>query len=892
MWRRWRLWVISLVRRRRFEDELAGELEFHLQARAEQWAARGVPAAEARRRARLEFGNPDKVKAEVRDVRIGAWVEHVAQDARYGTRMLRKHPGFTAMAVLSLAIGIGSNTAIFSLVNAVLLRDVPLQRPEELVDLYFHQPSFQFSLLSHPDFEDLRDGTRQVFDGIGVTQLVPAQLDGDGGIEIVLAEAVTGEYLPVLGVEPLLGRLIGPEDDVAPGAHPVVMLSHSYWQSGFGADPKVVGRELRIGSRAYTIIGVMPAAYPGSLRGLSPALYAPMMMLDELMGVPMLANRAGHATFGKARLAPGVTLVEAETAAAVVAERLDADRPPDWDPGSTFALLPTSEVLLYPALDPYLRAAAWLLLVLVGLVLLLACTNLAGFLLARGLDRRREVAVRLAIGASRGALMRQLLTETTLLSAGGGVLGLGLAVSSLKLLEDADLPIPIPVSLTLDLSLDATVLAFTIGISVLAGAVLGLVPALQSTRPDLVSTLKRETAGGAQAGAVRWRNALVVAQLTVSMVLLVGAGLFLRSFQHTLTVDPGFGRDPAALMTVMVPLTRFDPDEGRQHVNRLMDRFRGLPAVESVGLINNLPLTPTSVSWFNFTVDGYDPPSAQDTYQTDQATVAGEFFEAAGIAITEGRRFGPEDRSDRPPVAIISAAMAERFWPDGGAVGSLIRRPAEEDADLLVVGVVQDVKVRSLQEADRFMTYLPLTQNYTLPLTFVARTTRGAEATALAMLRVGREVDPDLAVWETKTMAGHLSGNRFPAQLAALLTSLFGGAALLLAVIGLYGVVSYTVATRTREVGIRMALGADRTTLVRLLATGGVRLVLVGAGIGLVLSLVVSRVLGQLLFGVGTADVVAFVGAPLLLGATAFLAAYVPARRASRVNPVSALRAD
>ena len=817
-------------------------------------------------------------------------LDDIRRDVRDGLRALTRRPGFTAVAVLSLALGIGANTAIFSLVNAVMLREVPLDQPEELVNLYMHSPDFRFGTFSYPDFEDVRDGTTAAFSQIGATQFAPVQIDGDSGVDLVFAEAVTGSYFGVLGIDAFIGRTILPEDDVSPGSHAVVMLDHGYWLRAFGGSPDAIGQTLRVSGRAYEIIGVTPAEFPGSMRGVRPAFYAPYMMIEELMGAEMIERRGNHSIFPKARLRPGVTLPEAETALAAVAADLTATAPGGWQRTSEFAILPHADVILFPPMDPFVRAAAWLLTVVVGLVLLLACTNLASFLLARALDRRRDVAVRLALGASRGSLVRRLLTETTLLSLLAGSVGIGLAVGLLGLLQNADLPLPVPIEL--DLSLDWNVLAFTLGISVAAGTLLGLVPALQSTRPDVASTLKSETAGGGQPGQLRWRNALVVTQLTVSLVLLIGAGLFLRSFQEVQAVDIGFGREPTALMTFMVPTTRFTNDEGRLYTQRLLERFRQLPGVRSVGIIDRLHLNPTSNQSIGFNVDGLAPPPDLNYFSANRAEVDPDFFDAAGIRILRGRNFNTADLPDTQRTAIISEATAQRFFEDGDAVGRMLRRLGDDARDLLVVGVASDARVRSLGGGPELMVYLPYSQAYGPFLTVVARTSVDPEQTALALMSAGREVDPDLWVWETKTMDEHLGIMLLPAQLSAFLLSVFAALALVLSSIGLYGVVSYAVAQRTREVGIRMALGADGERVVRLLAASGLKLVLVGTGVGLVVSLALARLLGDLLFGVETFDLTTFVAVPLVLGLTAVVAAYLPARRAARLNPVTALRAE
>ena len=649
-------------------------------------------------------------------------IDGLGRDVRDGARSLARRPAFTAVAVVSLALGIGANTAIFSLVNAIILRDSPIERPEEVVNLYLHQAAFAYSSFSYPDFEDVRDGTTEVFSDVAATQFAPAHIDRaeGGGVGIVPAEAVTGNYFPMLGIEAALGRTLLPSDDVSRGGHPVVMLDYRYWQTAFAGDPDVVGREMRVGGRAYTVVGVGPPEFTGTTRGFTPTFYAPYMMVEELVGIRTIDDRGNHALFVKARLRPGVALPEAESAVGAVAAQLTRDRIENWDPAGQFAVLPLTDVLLFPPMDVFIRAAAWLLMAVVALVLLLACTNLASFLLARALDRRKEIAVRLALGASRGSLVRRLLTETTLLGLLAGGAGTGLAVWLLHLLATVDLPLPIPVAL--DLRLDGRVLAFTLGVSLVAGALLGLVPALQSTRPDVSGALRSESAGGGQPGQLRWRNALVVAQLTISLVLLVGAGLFLRSFQQAQSVDLGFGREPTAILTFLTPATRFAPDEARVYTWRLLDRFRELPGVEAVGAISRLHLNPLSTSTSDFNVAGFEPPGDHGAFIADRAEVDPGFFEAAGIEIVRGRNFSDADRPDTQPVVIISEAMARRFWEDGDAVGRLVRRRDGEDPPWLVVGVAADAKVRTLGEAPRHMVYLPYSQRLARSLTVVART--------------------------------------------------------------------------------------------------------------------------------------------------------------------------
>jgi predicted permease len=817
-------------------------------------------------------------------------LDHFWRDVRDAWRSLTRRPAFTAVAVLSLAIGIGANTAIFSLVNAIVLRKPPIEQPEGVVNIYLHQAAFAYSTLSYPELDDLRKGTGNVFADIGGSQIVPAQVDGQDGVGTELAEVVSGSYFEMLGVHATVGRMLLPEDDVNRGGHPVVVLGHGYWQSAFGGSLDVAGRQMRIGARSYTIVGVAPASFQGTTKGLTPALYAPAAMAEELLGVPMLDERRNHTLFVKARLRDGVGLPEAEAAVDRVAAALTKDAIPGWDRTARFTLVPVKDVLLYPPLDQYVRGGAWLLTVVVALVLLLACTNLASFLLARTLDRHRDIAIRVALGASGRVVMRGLLVETTILALIAGVLGLGLSIWLLRLLLGADLPLPIPIGI--DVAPDWRVLTFTLAVSAVSGALLGLIPAWQSTRPDLVSAFKSDTQGGGRPGHLRWRNALVIAQVTVSLVLLVGAGLFLRSFQRVLAVDPGFGREPAAALSFILPATRFTTEEARVYTTRMLDRFREVPGVEALGATDNLPLNTLSIQSFEFTVDGHEPPSGRDAFLADRADVDAGYFDAIGISVLRGRRFDDSDREGSRSVAIISEAMARRFFRDGDAIGRLIRTADPRDDDLVVVGVAADVNVRSLGEAPRDMVYRPISQHVARGLTIVARTAGDAQQTALALMAAGRSLDPDFWVWEMKTLERHLAIVRLPAELSAFALAAFAVLALMLASIGLYGVVSYAVAQRTREMGIRVALGAEPAAVVRLLTFDGLRLVVIGGMLGMTAALAVMQLLSGLLYGGHAFDAPTLVAVPLILGGSAALASYLPARRIRRIDPMLALRAD
>jgi predicted permease len=491
-----------------------------------------------------------------------------------------------------------------------------------------------------------------------------------------------------------------------------------------------------------------------------------------------------------------------------------------------------------------------------------------------------------------------MLVESVLLGLGGAAAGFFVAIALLDVLLSINFPLPYSMRLDVHFGLERStlfdwrVLALTAGTGILAGALLGLFPAVRGTRAQLTSSLVAGGRGSSAPGPLKWRNALVVAQISMSLVLLVGAGLFLRSWQQMLAVDPGFGRAPTSILAIMLPQNNATANDGSQRTRRLIEHFRLQPGVESVGFVWPLPLEFSS-SFTDFTIDGRVPPAGREAFRADRFFADGGFFDAAGMAIVEGRAFNDGDRRDTQPVAVISQAMARRYWPDGKALGRILRRPDPADPDLLIVGVASDINVRSLGEVPRDVVYENYAQQANMPAaTFVARTTTDATRLTQALIAAGRQVDPDLRVMQATTITQHLAMSRLPSQLGSVILSVFAVLGVALAAIGVYGMVRYTVAMRTREVGIRMALGADASGVARQLATHGVRLVLVGGAIGVAASLVASRFLAMLLFGVRTFDPVALIGAPVVLGAAAWLAAYLPARRASRADPLAALRAD
>jgi predicted permease len=817
-------------------------------------------------------------------------VQSLVSDLRLAVRRARKRPGFTLVALLSLTLGIGANTAVFSLVNAILLRRAPIPHPEQIAEIYQRQSDFPYSPFSYPDYVDFRRATATTFSQMSLSLFTVAARDMGDHVESLMGELVNGDYFPLLGLHPAAGRLLGPSDDLAPGAHPVVVLSYDYWQRAFARDPSAVGRTIRLAGRQYTIVGVAPASYTGSISGIVPAVFAPIMMINQLQPDvrDQLAQRGNHSGFLKARLAPHVSMVQARA----VAERFTIDMikqyPSNWPTGTALVVVPMSDIAVNPLLDPVVKPAAAALMIVVGLVLLVACANLASFLLAQARDRRKEVAIRLAIGAKRSVLVRQFLVEALLLAGVGGVLGVLVSGVALRAVLRADLPLPMPI--TLDVSLDWRVLAFTIAASAVAGVLFGLLPALQATRATVIETIKHENAdGGGPARRFTARNALVVGQVSVSLALLITALLFLRSLQARATVNPGFGAAPAGMLWVAIPSDRYDSTQRRLLLDDIERRMARLPGVVTVGAIDNVLLNPLSQQGKRIRVPGVTPPKGRLAFNVDFAAADSGLLDAIGVSVIRGRGITAADVPTAPHVAVINEAMANQFWPGKDALGQTF---STDSATYQIVGITRTTKVRSLGEHPRPFIITSLAQEFSVTPMIIARTTGDADRTATEMLATLREVDPGLMAIQVKTMSRHLAAMLLPARLGAMAFILFAAVALALAVLGVYGVVGYAVVRRMREAGIRLAVGAQPRAIVGLLMREGMVLVVAGTVVGLLLGFGSSQVLRSLLYGVGAADPLTFIGAPLVLMVVGAIAAFLPARRAGKVDPAGVLRAE
>jgi predicted permease len=809
----------------------------------------------------------------------------IRHDVSYAVRRLRQSPGFTLIAVLSLALGIGANTAIFSLVNGIFNQESGLHAQHELIDIFRRQPGGDFWAVSLRDFEQVRDNTGALVSGVTAYGSFRGKVESDGGATAVFGELVTADYFDVLGVRPQLGRGFLPEEDAAPGTHPVVVLSHRYWTRSFGADAGVIGDDVVLNGRRYTVVGVAPAAFRGKMMpGAAVDVFAPMSMavhLDPNVGASDNLNMT-------ARLRPGVSVAQARGAIDALAAAIDERRA---DSRSRYALTVASlaDYSVHPALDGMLKAAAALLLIVVALVLVIACTNLASLLLARATDRQQEMAVRVALGAGRGALVRQLLVESLVLGVIAGAAGLLLGVWAARALLAVDLPIGIPIGI--DAPLDGRVLAFTLVVSLLAATAFGLTPALRSTRPDLASTLRSGATGVIGGGRFGLRNGLVIGQVALSVLLLIGAGLFLRSLQRAATVDVGFATSPAAVVAVDFRSSGYDDEQARVAGADLVRRIASLPGVESAGGTARL-LLGLGIIRRGFEIPGVEPPPGADYHGIEYTPVTPGLLETMRIPVLSGRGILATDGASSQRVAIVTRAAAERYWPGQDPIGRTLRPAGRTDADddILVVGVSGDVKVHTLGEAPRPYMFVAAAQEPVSTLRIVARGSAPVPQLIEAMRAEVRATYPDLFIAEAHGLNDHIATVFFLPRMAALMLSLVGALGLTLAVIGLYGVVSYNVARRTREMGIRMALGASPRGVLGLVMRSGLGLAATGALGGLVLAGASMRFLQNFLVGVSWADPITFVAVPAVLIAVAALAAFVPARRASRMGALNALR--
>jgi predicted permease len=809
------------------------------------------------------------------------------QDIRYGIRGLLKRPGFAVIAVSTLALGIGANTAIFSLVNTVLLRRLPVDHPEQIVSVSVRGKVDSANAFSYPNYVDFRDHS-EALSGLLVYRFAPLSFSHDGNNERLWSYEVSGNYFDVLGVQAIKGRTFSPEEDQGKLAHPVVVLSHEAWQRSFAGDPNIVGREILLNNHAFKIVGVAPEAFKGTELVFTPELWVPLSMVEWVEpGSNWIDQRGSGNLFAVGRLKPGVNARQAEISLNVLAQQL-AQQYPHENEGKTIRIVPTGFVI--PELRGGVVSFSWALMGLVALVLLIACTNLAGLLLARGTDRRKEVAIRLALGASRFRLIRQLLTESVLLAVVGGAIGLGFAFWMVNLLLTFRPPMDFP--LTVDLSLDWRVIVFSFGVSLAAGVFFGMAPALQATNPALVSALK-DTVSPRGLSRTRLRSLLVVAQLSLSLVLLIGAALVVGSLKQLQTMSPGFDPRKAVTVSMDLGLQGYDQAKGRQFYRRLVDRIDALPGVRSAALTTLIPLS-LNYSSNDIFVEGRPAERGTSDLSAMVASSGTNYFATMGTPLLAGREFTDQDTPDTEQVAIVNETFVRRCLPEARSVADAIgRRVSFKSVNgpfMRIVGVVKDGKYFNIAEESRAFIWDDLSQDYNSSASLIVRTAGDPESMLSALRNEVRALDPTLPLYDVKTMNEHLRLALFPARIAATVLGVFGVVALTLAAIGIYGVTSYSVSQRTREIGIRIALGAQKKDVLKLVVKNGMILTAIGVGIGLMGAALVARLITGLLFGVTPAYIGNFVFVSILLAAVALLACYLPARRATRVDPLVALR--
>lgn len=812
-------------------------------------------------------------------------METLLQDIRFGFRRLLKSPAFSVVAILSLALGIGANTAIFSLVNMVLFRPLPVTNPEQVVSVAALTGDGDMFAHSYPNYKDFRD-RNDVLSGLLAYRFSPMSLSRNGNNEKVWGYLVSGNYFDVLGVKPAVGRTFSPEEDNTRLSHPVAVISHSLWQTRFGGNAAVVDSDVLINGKQFKVIGVAPAGFKGTEVIYTPEVFVPFAMQKWIEPEADYLDRRGTQNiFCVGRLKPGVSGKQAETALNMIAAQLSKEYPNE---NEGFKIQVTPPGFIMPSVRDNMIGVSFALMGLVALVLLIACTNLANLLLARATERSKEIAIRLSIGASRARIIRQLLTESVMLAIVGGLGGILLAGWIIDLLVGLKPPVDIPI--TLELHVDWRVLVFSMIVSVVTGVLFGLVPAMQATKPDLVSALKDVAS---QSGVRRsWlRSALVVAQIAVSLFFLVAAGLTLRALQQLRGMNPGFNPENAVTMNFDLSLQGYKTDNGTQLRKQLLSRIESLPGVQAASLTDFMPLSMT-YNGNSIYIEGAPVERGANAPNAMTAGVGLKYFEAIGTPILAGRDLNELDQDGKTRSVVVNETFARTFFPGGNpnenALGKRFKTRLEGEF-WQIAGVAKDGKYWSIGEEQRLFAWFPLGSQLAFN-TLIVRTTARPETMIGAIRGEFQKLDPNLPVTGVKTMTEHMKLSLFPARAVAAMLAAFGLLALALAAIGIYGVMSYSVAQRTREVGIRMALGAQRSDVLKMILRQGMKLAGIGMAIGLVAAFVLTRLLSNLLYGVSSTDAVAFIGVSLLLGIVVALACFIPASRAAKVDPMIALR--
>jgi putative ABC transport system permease protein len=874
--------LLELLRKPQAERELDEELRGHIERQTEQNIRLGMNPEEARRLACKAFGGVEQAKERSRDARGARWIEELWQDLRYGARMLAKSPGFTLTAVITLSLGIGANTAIFSLVNAVLLRSLPFPQPERIMTIW-EETSADGIARQHfapGNYSDLK-AQQTVFAQIAALTSSEMNLTGDGEPEkLEGVAALEPEVFDILGVKPAAGRLFLPAE-YARGANKVILISHDFWRRRFGGAADVIGKELTLNDEKFVIVGALPANF----QFLNPdaSFWTPAGFNQRMM-----EYRYGHGLTVIARLKPGGAEAQAQAEVKTIMRRIAQDHPAEA------GRLSASVHPLHEYLTGDVRRPLLVLLVAVGFVLLIACANLASLLLARATTRRKEIAVRMALGAGRLRVVRQLLTESALLASAGGLCGLLVAVWSFALLRQL---IPSGMTGSATLGLDGQALAYTLGLSLLTGVLFGLAPAWQATRMDVNDALKQS---GARSGAGhhRLQNALVVAEVALALVLTVGAGLLIQTFYRLRHVDVGFRVENTLTLQTRLTRGRY-PDHARRAAfyQQTLERVRALPGVVSAAYASRQPLTSLS-GIYSLTIEGRSAQGGA-AMEADHRQVSPEYFATLDIPLLQGRVFDDHDTLQTEPVAIINETMARRFWPDENPLGK--RFAVDEDGipasqSLTIIGVAGDVKHRGLENDVRPEFYMPHAQvdynSYSVPSYLIVRTAGDSMSLAAAVRQAIYSVDPGQPAAEVRTVESLLDEMVEQRRLRMTLLAAYAGLALLLAAVGIYGALAHFVTQRSSEIGVRMALGAQAGDVLRFVLRRGMGLALAGMGIGLIASFAMTRLMEALLFGVSGTDPLTFGLTTITLTLVALVASWIPARRAMKVDPLLALKRE
>ena len=886
--------IRSLFRRNAADNELEDELRFHVERQIAANASAGMSAAEARRAAMREFGGVEQLKEECRDMRHTNYIHDFLHDLRFGLRMLRKSPGFTIVAVLTLALGIGANTALFGVVDSLLLRPLPVENPSQLTVLAFRQGNgpllTQFSIA---DFHDIRSQTTGAFSDMLGFQLGFDGLSLEGKADRALTAYVSGNFFSMLGLKPYLGRLILPSEGKTPGADPVIVLSYSYWKAHFGSERAIIGKRILVNGRPNTVVGVAPEGFYGLYPAPGVQAYLPLAMVgSDEPGWPddLMVNRILQNLYVLGRLRPGSSLQSAGAALNVTARRL-AGQYPESDKGMTLSVYSERFARPDPGTAGTLMKVAALFLTLVAMVLLLACANIANLLLVRATGREREMAVRAALGAGRNRLVRQMLTESILLALLGGLAGLLLGLWGGRAITSIDLHQAVEVHLYS--GFDWRIFVYSFAAALLTGVFVGMVPALRASRTDISAAL-HESGRSIAAGKNRLRSGLVVLQVAGSLMLLVIAGLFARSLVAVQHSNLGFDPQNVVELTMDPTEVGFNETQGLAFYNSVLARINALPGVQSAALTSTVPMGNYGSNDY-VKVSDYQNPLGQGLPLVFYGVVSHGFFETMHIPILQGRSFTNGDVSGSPYVAIVNRAFANRFWPKQNPIGKHFAKVSgATNPPFEVVGVAKDSRFSGMTGPIGAFFYLPLAQDYALGTlqTLQIRSAAPPDAVIREAQSVVRGLAPDLPLFSIQTMEEGLDTlNGFLLfQLGAGIAAALGLLGLILAMVGVYGVISYSTSQRTHEIGIRVALGAQQAEILRMILGQGLVIVAMGLIVGSAAAFAFARLISNFLVGVSPADPATYSIVTIALGLVALLACYIPARRAMRVDPMVALR--